>query len=111
MTDARADIAGAVNFGNETLLAVQDTLRALFSEYTLTLSAIARRQCCSRSMLYKEPWRVPGFGAGNDAGKQPWECYLATYQKWMAVPEEERKKQWVAMRPAEKKAIRKARAA
>lgn len=106
MIDARADFAGALNEQQRQIASIDVSLRFLLGEMTLTLTAIAKRQGCSRTHLRREPWRLPGFGANHDAGDRPWECYLATYKAWMEIPEEQRRKEWDLMAPRERRKIR-----
>lgn len=106
MTDARKDFAGAVNECNANLQSIAESLRLVIGEITLSMADIGKRQSVSRTTLSREPWRVPGFGAGCDAGKSPWRCYASTYAKWMAIPEAQRRTEWDLMPLHERRKIR-----
>lgn len=106
MTDARADLAGAMNEMNARLTSIDNSLRFILGELTLNLAQIARRQQVSRTQVSREPWRIPGFGASCDAGKLPWSCYISTYIAWMEIPEAKRREQWDLMSVKERRKVR-----
>jgi len=105
--DARDNLAGAVNFGNDTLAALTESLRLVLGELTLSLADIAKRENVSRSHLARSPWLIPGFGASCDASKSPWRCFISTYAKWAAIPAEKRRTDWDLMPLRERRKVRK----
>ena len=96
MIDARSDLAGAINELNAKLGAQDESLRLLLGEIVVTLGDIAKRQCVSRTTLYREPWRLPGFGKKPDK-ESPKGWYLSTYKAWIETPEDERRRRWELM--------------
>jgi hypothetical protein len=96
MIDARTDLAGAINELNSRFANQDDSLRLLLGELVITLADIAKKQSVSRTTLYREPWRLPGFGKKPDR-ESPKGWYLSTYKAWVEIPEQERKKRWELM--------------
>jgi hypothetical protein len=108
MTDARDNLAGAVNEQGALLQTIAESLRIALGELTLSLADIAKRENISRSQLDRSPWLIPGFGASCDAGAHPWRCYISTYAKWTALPADKRREQWDLMPARERRKVRSA---
>lgn len=108
MTDARDNLAGAVNEQGTLLQSLAESLRIALGELTLSLADIAKRENVSRSQLDRSPWLIPGFGASCDASKRPWRCYVSTYAKWAAISAEKRRQDWDLMPLRERRKVRSA---
>jgi len=68
---------------------------------TLTASEIITKLGVSQATFYKS-WNMPNFGK-SDISQSPRRWMRSTVDKWYAIPEEDRRKQWEEM-PIDKKA-------
>lgn len=105
MTDARADFAGALNEALGRIERIEATMLAMFSSARVTIADIARDQGVSATTLYRDRWRMPGYGAAPDAAARPRDWWLSTYRAWIARPAAERMAGWDLMSAAERRKI------
>lgn len=71
-------------------------LIAIIGEPVLSISDIADREGISKSMLYREPWRMPNYGQSDFVtGRRRWK--LQSYRDWVERDEEDREREWNLM--------------
>jgi len=79
-------------------------LLAIIGEPVLSFSDIAEREGISKSMLYKEPWRLPNYGQSDfSTGNRRWK--LQSYLKWSERDQEQREKEWNLMTTEDREKI------
>jgi hypothetical protein len=94
--DARADLAGAVNY----LLSEVAALRRERDEQRVNATEAARTLGFSESYIRGRPWRVPGFGLKGRLHS------LRAWRAWLDIPEINRRSEWDSMPIAERRKAR-----
>lgn len=102
MIDPRQDLCGAIEEIQHEVFSMSSSLKAAIPSLKMSIADIAKAQGVSKSTVYREKWRMPGFGK-PDAGASPVEFWLSSYIAWMAVPEAKRRSEWETMSFSERK--------
>lgn len=93
--DARADLAGALNFISGAIRIITASLSGP-RKATITRAEIATRQGVTARCIHDQPWRLPDFGR-KPLKTNPLTFSYRDYEAWMAVPLEAHRAEWDAI--------------
>lgn len=96
LPDARADLAGAVNY----LLSEVAALRKEREEQRVSATTAAVSFGFSEGYIRGKPWRVPGFGLKGRLHS------LRAWREWLDIPEIDRRNEWDSMPIADRRKAR-----
>ena len=105
MIDPAENLIGAIREIQHVTFSMAESLKAAIPAVRLTIADIAKRQGVSKSTIYREAWRMPGFGK-PDAGDSPVEFWLSSYITWMAIPIEQHRSVWETMSRKEQQSVK-----